>query len=103
MITSTFLPAAAPPLPPPLALDESPDVRPATTPTTTAIRAITATSDSENFSFGLLPDMLSPLPPSTGRSPLRERFLNGRQRTVRFWPCQENSHSDAEYITFRRV
>src|SRR3954454_18669623 len=78
MITSTFLPAAAPPLPPPLALDESPDVRPATTPTTTAIRAITATSDSENFSFGLLPDMLSPLPPSNWPlRQLRERFLNG--------------------------
>src|SRR3954451_10116780 len=78
MITSTFLPAAAPPLPPPLALDESPDVRAPTTPTTTAIRAITATSDSENFSFGLLPDMLSPLPPSNWPlRQLRERFLNG--------------------------
>src|SRR3954451_12271954 len=78
MITSTFLPAAAPPLPPPLELDESPDVRPATTPTTTAMRAMTATSDSENFNFGFLPDIsLSTPSPIRPARRLRERFLDG--------------------------
>ena len=50
MMTSTFLPAAAPPAPPPLLPESDPPVaRPATTPATTAISAITATSDSENL------------------------------------------------------
>src|SRR3954452_11840948 len=49
MITSTFLPAAAPPDPPPLLDDVPPAARPATTPSTTAISTITATSDSENL------------------------------------------------------
>ncbi len=51
MITSTFLPPAAPALaePPPLP-EPPPEARPATTPTTSPIRAMTATSDSENFS-----------------------------------------------------
>src|SRR3954469_21456397 len=75
MITSTFLPAAAPPLPPPPLLDDPPDARPATTPTTTAISAITATSDSENLTR--LPVMT--LDPLLG---LRERFLNS-SATVR--------------------
>src|SRR4051812_22732820 len=49
MITSTFLPAAAPPAPPPVLDDVPPAARPATTPSTTAIRTITATSDNENL------------------------------------------------------
>src|SRR4051812_12088606 len=49
MITSTFLPAAAPPAPPPVLDDVPPAARPATTPSTTAISTITATSDSENL------------------------------------------------------
>src|SRR3954470_1938283 len=104
MITSTFLPAAAPPLPPPLALDDSPVVRPATTPTTTAMRAITATSDSENFSFRFLPDILSPLPSPTGLgSQLRERFLDADEPSAAGATCQENSRSDAECVTFCAV
>src|SRR3954470_15504272 len=49
MITSTFLPEAAPPAPPPVLDDVPPAARPATTPSTTAINTITATSDSENL------------------------------------------------------
>src|SRR3954468_9810167 len=49
MITSTFLPAAAPPAPPPVLDDVPPAARPATTPSTTAIRTITDTSDNENL------------------------------------------------------
>src|SRR5689334_19279391 len=49
MITSTFLPAAAPPDPPPVLDDVPPAARPATTPSTTAISTITATSDNENL------------------------------------------------------
>src|SRR6185437_8906355 len=49
MITSTFLPAAAPPDPPPVLEDVPPAARPATTPSTTAISTMTATSDSENL------------------------------------------------------
>src|SRR6185437_11885215 len=49
MITSIRLPAVLPPLPPPEPLPPAEVARPATTPTTTASRAITATSDSENF------------------------------------------------------
>src|SRR5262245_7332288 len=54
MMTSTFLPAALPPAPPPVELDELPDARPPTTPTTSAMSAMTATSDSENFTRRLL-------------------------------------------------
>src|SRR5690348_8511884 len=49
MITSMRLPAVLPPLPPPELLAPAEVARPATTPTTTASSAITATSDSENF------------------------------------------------------
>src|SRR5689334_21470013 len=76
MMTSTFLPDAAPPLPPPLLEDWLPDVRPATTPRTTAMRAMTATSDSENFTRGDLRDISLSLRFSRRRVRLRERFLN---------------------------
>jgi hypothetical protein len=48
MMTSTRLPAAAPPSPPPPLLPVPPVARPATTPTTAAMRAITATREAEN-------------------------------------------------------
>src|SRR5262245_39262522 len=67
MITSTRLPAAAPPSPPPdPPLEEPPDARPATTPSTSPIRAMTATSANEHFSRGL----------AMGFSPPRPRSLN---------------------------
>src|SRR5215217_8734360 len=59
MITSTFLPATAPPLPPPELSDVPPEARPATTPRTMPISAMTATSDSENFSRVLAMENLS--------------------------------------------
>ena len=68
MITSTFLPAALPPAPPPLELDDDPDARPPTTPTTSAMSTMTATSDSENFTRPLVislrpsPPQLDPVP-----------------------------------------
>src|SRR3954453_2144904 len=83
MITSTFLPAAAPPLPPPLLVDDPLDARPPTTPTTAAISAMTATSDSENFTRPLL--MARPFP--SGGSSLGlsnpERTLTAASATVR--------------------
>src|SRR3954454_10820966 len=102
MITSTFLPAVAPPLPPPLALPESPDVRPATTPTTPAMSAMTATSDSENFTRVLVLD-ISPLSlPRNRPTRLRERFLGAVEPRDVTSCCQEDSHSVAVCITFRR-
>src|SRR5512133_2909174 len=79
MITSTFLPAAFPPLPPPLELDELPEARPPTTPTTSAISAMTATNDNENFRRTLLmePDPLSSLTdPTPGAPQIRENVYN---------------------------
>src|SRR5215218_11450549 len=90
MMTSTFLPAAAPPLPPPPPPDSPPDARPATTPTTPAISAMTATSDSENFSRVFLSPML-PLSPGPSSPARRERtFSRCDDRTPRFERCQEN-------------
>src|SRR5690349_4710869 len=90
MMTSTFLPAAAPPdPPPPPLLDEPPEARPATTPTTSPISAITATSDSENFrrvfmAKPLLPGELRPSVPQprkrfqqSGHCRLQRNFCQG--------------------------
>src|SRR6185369_7334819 len=78
MITSTFLPPAAPAVaaPPPLP-DEPPDARPATTPNTAAMSAITATSESENFTRVLVM-RLSLLPETFASSipQLRKRLLD---------------------------
>src|SRR5215475_10773965 len=90
MITSTFLPAVLPPLPPPLELDELPDARPPTTPTTSAMSAMTATSDSENFTRLLVISLPDPLPVaglSPGPPQIRENVYNDAatvgMRTVR--------------------
>src|SRR3954470_2350609 len=82
MITSTFLPAAAPPAPPPVLDDVPPAARPATTPSTTAISTITATSDSENLilTFEVMPSLLP-----------RKRFLTPRQSRHASEICQERT------------
>src|SRR5262245_36704346 len=84
MITSTFLPAAAPPDPPPVLDDVPPAARPATTPRTTAMSTITATSDSENLilTFEVI---LSP-PEKTFTELWREYTAPPR--------CQERTFSD---------
>jgi hypothetical protein len=95
MITSTFLPAALPPAPPPLELDDPPDARPPTTPTTSAMSTMTATSDSENFTR-LLVMSLRPSPPrwtlSLGPPQIRGNvFSNWRHCRESRFACQENT------------
>src|SRR5436309_2776436 len=95
MMTSTFLPATAPPLPPPPPLDDPPEARPATTPTTTAISAMAATSESENFTRVLVIGSL--VSPTSGLSQLRttrrERFQQLGECRGRLLCCQENTFS----------
>src|SRR4051794_4389206 len=103
MITSTFLPAVVPPWPPPLLLLDSPEVRPATTPTTPAMSAITATRDSENFTRALLSPMLSP-PSSLARAHrLRERFLKFGDSTPTSATCQEKVRIHRQYALHCRL
>src|SRR3954469_26018347 len=105
MMTSIFLPPAAPALAaPPLLPDDPPEARPATTPTTSPIRAMTATSDSENFSrvlamrILLLPRSFVPSVPQP-----RKRFLErGHCRPVTF-RCQEITFSSRMLYSARHV
>src|SRR6478735_1623369 len=99
MMTSTFLPAVAPPAPPPLEADEVLDVRPATTPTTPAIRAITATSDNENFSLVFFPDMLSPLPRLSRGIRSEKTFSRQPEPYPERSYVSRNSRFDATFLT----
>src|SRR5262245_649765 len=74
MITSTFLPAASPPVPPPLAVLVSPDVRPATTP------GDHGDQRQRELQLRLLPGHLSPLPRLSRRRRSEKTFSRRRGR-----------------------
>src|SRR3954465_8525386 len=103
MMTSTFLPAAAPPAPPPLLADWLPDVRPATTPITTAMSAMTATSDSENFTRGVLQDISLSLRFSQRLARLRAPFDNVMARLGMQTTIVKDSHDEAVCYTLLTV
>src|SRR5690242_3261825 len=89
MITSTFLPAAAPPAPPPVLDEVPPAARPATTPSTTAINTITATSDNENLILTF--EAISPPRKRLlrlGREYTRREKCQGRTFTLFLIPCR---------------